>query len=129
MTKCKRFVGLDDSKAAIEVAVADEGRDGEVRRLGSVENSPEALRKLVRRLGRPKSLYFAYEAGPNGYGRSTASSWRSAHSASWQLPHRHRDAAANGSRRIAGSRHPGSPASSRRAGSGVGARPGHGGDA
>lgn len=68
MKQCKRFVGLDDSKAVIEVAVADEGRAGEMRRLGSIKNSPEALRKLVRRLGRPKSLYFVYEAGPGGYG-------------------------------------------------------------
>jgi len=68
MSKCKRFVGLDDSKATISVAVADEGRDGEIRRFGTIENSPEALKKLVRRLGRPKSLYFVYEAGPGGYG-------------------------------------------------------------
>jgi len=47
MKQCKRFVGLDDSKALIEVAVADDGRAGEIRRLGSVENSPEALRKLL----------------------------------------------------------------------------------
>ena len=68
MKKCSRFVGLDDSKNSIDVAVAPEGRDGEVRSYGTIENTPEAVRKLVRRLGRPKDLYFVYEAGPCGYG-------------------------------------------------------------
>lgn len=68
MKESTRFVGLDDSKASIEVAVADGGRDGEVRRYGIIPNTPEALRKLVRSLGRPKHLYFVYEAGPGGYG-------------------------------------------------------------
>lgn len=68
MKKSTRFVGLDDSKDDIDVAVASEGRDGEVRPYGTIPNTPEAVRKLVRRLGRPKDLYFAYEAGPCGYG-------------------------------------------------------------
>ena len=68
MKKCSRFVGLDDSKNSIDVAVASEGRDGEVRSYGTIENTPEAVRKLVRRLGRPKDLNFVYEAGPCGYG-------------------------------------------------------------
>jgi transposase len=68
VSKSTRFIGLDDSKNSIEVAVAEAGRDGEIRRFGSIENSPTALRKLVRSLGRPKTLHFAYEAGPGGYG-------------------------------------------------------------
>jgi transposase len=68
MKKCTRFVGLDDSKNSIDVAVASEGRDGEVRSYGTIPNTSEALKKLVRRLGRPKELYFGYEAGPCGYG-------------------------------------------------------------
>jgi transposase len=60
------YVGLDDSKDSISVAVAPEGRD-EVRSQGTIANTPEALRKLVRRLGRPKGLHFVYEAGPGGY--------------------------------------------------------------
>ncbi len=68
MKQSTRFVGLDDSKASIEVAVADAGRDGEIRHYGSIPNTPDALRKLVRRLGRPKQLFFVYEAGPGGYG-------------------------------------------------------------
>jgi transposase len=67
MSKSTRFIGLDDSKDSIEVAVADGGRDGEIRWWGSIENTPAALRKLVRTLGRPKTLHFAYEAGPGGY--------------------------------------------------------------
>jgi len=68
MENCTRYVGLDDSKDSIDVAVASEGRDGEIRSYGSIPNTPEALKKLVRCLGRPKELYFAYEAGPCGYG-------------------------------------------------------------
>ena len=68
MNKCIRFVGLDDSKHSIDVAVAPEGRDSEVRSHGTIPNTPEALKKLVRRLGRPRDLHFVYEAGPCGYG-------------------------------------------------------------
>lgn len=68
MKHCIRFIGLDDSKDSIEIAVAESGARGEVRHWGCIPNSSEALRKLVRRLGRPKTLNFAYEAGPNGYG-------------------------------------------------------------
>ena len=67
MKHCIRFIGLDDSKDTIEVAVAEAGREGEIRRYGLISNSPIALRKLVRQLGRPKELHFAYEAGPGGY--------------------------------------------------------------
>jgi len=68
MKKCIRYVGLDDSKQSIDVAVASEERDGEIRSYGAIPNTPEALRKLVRRLGHPRSLHFVYEAGPCGYG-------------------------------------------------------------
>ena len=68
MSKSTRFISLDDSKNTIEVAVADSGREGEVRRFGLIPNTPAAMRKLVCRLGRPKELHFAYEAGPGGYG-------------------------------------------------------------
>ena len=54
MSKSTRFVGLDDSKDSIEVAVAESGREGEVRRFGLISNTPAALRKLVRQLGRLK---------------------------------------------------------------------------
>ena len=47
MKHCIRFIGLDDSKDSIEVAVAQGGEQGEVRRYGSIANSTEALRKLM----------------------------------------------------------------------------------
>ena len=62
------FVGLDDSKELIQVGVAEGTRTGEVRDLGAIPNRPEAVIKLVRKLGRPRDLYFVYEAGPCGYG-------------------------------------------------------------
>src|SRR3954462_13125103 len=63
------FVGLDTSKMKISVALAEEGRQGEVRFLGEIDNTPEAVRRLVSKLaGRHSELLFCYEAGPTGYG-------------------------------------------------------------
>src|SRR5918997_2484702 len=51
------------------VAIADAGRDGEVRFYGEVDASPESMRRLAARLaGRYQHLHFCYEAGPTGYG-------------------------------------------------------------
>jgi transposase len=63
----RKYVGLDVHKATIAVAVADEGR-GEVRKYGTIRNSPEAVLKLVRQLGSAERLVCCYEAGPCGYG-------------------------------------------------------------
>jgi hypothetical protein len=41
------FVGLDTSKLKISVALAEEGRQGEIRFFGDIENTPEAVRRLV----------------------------------------------------------------------------------
>jgi transposase len=63
------FVGIDAAKAKHAVAVAEAGRRGEVRYLGEIEASPEAVRKLVTRLAaRHGRLQVCYEAGPTGYG-------------------------------------------------------------
>ena len=65
----KIFVGLDTSKMKISVALAEEGRQGEVRFLGDIYNTPDAIRRLVRKLtGKFGELLFCYEAGPTGYG-------------------------------------------------------------
>jgi transposase len=65
----KVFVGLDTSKLKISVAVAEDGRQGEIRFLGEIDNTPEAVRRLVSKLsGRHRELLFCYEAGPTGYG-------------------------------------------------------------
>jgi transposase len=63
----RKDVGLDVHKATIVVAVAEEGR-GEVRSYGTIRNSPEAVLKLVRKLGTAEQLVCCYEAGPCGYG-------------------------------------------------------------
>ncbi len=69
MRKSTLYTGLDEAKESIEVAVAEPGRSGEVRAHGGIPNTPEALTKLVRKLGRPpRELSFVCEAGPCGYG-------------------------------------------------------------
>ena len=51
------------------VTIADDGRSGEVRDLGEIDNSPDGVRKLVAKLRRQyERLHFWYEAGPTGYG-------------------------------------------------------------
>jgi transposase len=63
------FVGLDTSKKTTSVAVAEDGRQGEVRFVGDIENTPEAVRRFVTKLaGKHRRLAFCYEAGPTGYG-------------------------------------------------------------
>jgi transposase len=63
------FVGIDTSKLRNAVAVAEEGRDGEVRYLGEIDTAEAATRKLVVKLAaKYRQLTFCYEAGPTGYG-------------------------------------------------------------
>lgn len=67
MKDTTKYVGLDVSKEKIAVAIADEGRN-EPRYLGMIPNTPEAVRKLVKKLGSVEQLKVCYEAGPTGYG-------------------------------------------------------------
>jgi transposase len=61
-----RHVGLDVDSEKLVVAVAEP--DGEVRSLGSIPYSADAVGRLVRRLGPAGRLRVCYEAGPHGYG-------------------------------------------------------------
>jgi transposase len=67
MSKNTRYVGLDVHKDTISVAVAEPGRDGEVRYHGVIANSEPTIRKLVKKLGPAEELRCCYEAGPCGY--------------------------------------------------------------
>jgi transposase len=62
-------VALDTSKLHNAVAIAEGRRDGEVRYLGEIDNTPAAAGRLVRKLAKTHArLTFCYEAGPTGYG-------------------------------------------------------------
>jgi transposase len=61
------FIGIDAAKLRNAVAIADAGREGEVRFLGEVDASPEGMRRLAARLAaKYDRLHFCYEAGPTG---------------------------------------------------------------
>ena len=65
----RAFVGIDTSKLHNAVAVAEEGRGGDVRYLGEIDTTESATRKLVTKLAaKYRQLTFCYEAGPTGYG-------------------------------------------------------------
>jgi len=54
MKKTTRFVGLDVHSETIAVAVAETG--GEIRSLGTIPNRPDAVRRLVKKLGPTETL-------------------------------------------------------------------------
>ncbi|TJW40965.1 MAG: IS110 family transposase, partial [Mesorhizobium sp.] len=63
------YVGVDVSKAKHAIAIAEGGREGEVRYFGEIEATPAAVERFVRKLERKyPRLHFCYEAGPTGYG-------------------------------------------------------------
>ena len=68
MKEFSKYVGLDVHKETIAVSVA-EANGGELRYLGEIANTPEALDKQVKQLRKGGAdLSFCYEAGPCGYG-------------------------------------------------------------
>ena len=64
MKRNLRNLGLDVHAETICAAIAEP--DGSVRELGTIRNRPEAVRKLVTKLGVLEQLRVGYEAGPTG---------------------------------------------------------------
>jgi transposase len=68
MKKTIKNIGLDVHKNSISIGIADDGRDGEVRFYGKIDNDMNQLNKVIRKLiSKGAVLRFAYEAGPCGY--------------------------------------------------------------
>ena len=69
MEKRNMFVGMDVHEESIDISLAEEGREGEVRHYGGITGDLEALAKVVKALRAPtRRLRFVYEAGPCGFG-------------------------------------------------------------
>ena len=63
------FIGIDVAKLRNAIAIADAGRDGEVRFFGEVDASNSGMRHVVQRISAKfDRAHFCYEAGPTGYG-------------------------------------------------------------
>jgi len=68
MKKHSTFIGMDVHKNSIDIAIAEEGRNAEVRHYGKIGGTISALAKAVKKLAvKGKPLFFVYEAGPCGY--------------------------------------------------------------
>jgi len=65
------YIGLDVHKDSVSIAVAEPGRDGEIRSCGKIGNNLQAMEKAIARLrkqyGQEVELHFCYEAGPCGF--------------------------------------------------------------
>jgi transposase len=71
MKEYTRFIGVDQHKDSLSVAVAYAGREKE-EFLGRIPNDPEVIARWIRqralRWGGLKNTLWCYEAGPCGYG-------------------------------------------------------------
>jgi hypothetical protein len=71
MKAIKLYLGLDVHKDSITIALAHEGRQGEIRLFGTITNDLHALEKALARIRKAHPgahLEVAYEAGPCGFG-------------------------------------------------------------
>lgn len=65
----RAFVGIDVAKMRNAIAVAEGGREGEVRYIGEVDACDESMRRVVKQIiAKNDDVVFCYEAGPTGYG-------------------------------------------------------------
>ena len=62
------YVGIDVSKDRLAVAIATGERRNEVLSLGTFENTPGSVDKLLKKLSGRGNVSVCYEAGPTGYG-------------------------------------------------------------
>ena len=63
------FVGIDVAKLKNALAIAADGREGEVRFFGEVDASVTSMRRVIQRIAAKfDRVHFCYEAGPTGYG-------------------------------------------------------------
>jgi hypothetical protein len=63
------FVAFDTAKLKHAVAIAEAGRDGEMRFLGEIENRPSTIERTIKKLARRyRTLEVCFEAGPTGCG-------------------------------------------------------------
>jgi len=68
MKKNVKYIGLDVHKNSISIAIADDGRDGEIRYYGKMGNDMNQLDKFCRKqVSQGAELRFVYEAGGCGY--------------------------------------------------------------
>ncbi len=67
MHDCKEaFIGIDSAKTRNAIALAEGGRNGEVRFFGEVDASADSMRRIAKRIaGKYERVQFCYEAGPD----------------------------------------------------------------
>jgi len=63
------FIGFDTAKKKHAVAIADVGRESEIRYLGEIDSSPAAVERMIRKLaGRSRSCISATKRVRRGTG-------------------------------------------------------------